>query len=296
MKPAAPAIVFAVATTGIAVFSTMDAVMKGLSLAIGAYNAILWRSVAGTIITGAIFVARGTRWPVWPVLRVHLLRGCISAAMTILFFWGLARVPMAQAVTLTFVAPLAAILLAAVLLKERIGRGVLIGSGIAVVGVAIIFAGQARGRLGPEVALGSLAVLGSAMCYAWNIILMRQQAQVARPVEIAFFQTAIVATIMLAVAPLLATLPAARHWPALVGAAMLATTSLMLLSWAYARGRASDLAPSEYTAFVWAALLGWAVFSERLSLFTLAGAALIICGCLGGLRARRPVAALESKL
>lgn len=296
MRAPSHAFVFAVATAGIAVFSVMDAVMKGLSLAIGAYDAILWRSVAGTIVTGTIFLATRTRWPAGAVLRVHLSRGCISGAMTILFFWGLARVPMAQAVALTFVAPLVAMLLAGVLLKERIGRGALIGSGIAVAGVGVIFAGQARAAMGPEAALGSLAVLGSALCYAWNIILMRQQAQVARPVEIAFFQTAIVAAIMLAVAPFLATLPAMRHWPALAGAAMLATASLMLLSWAYARGRASDLAPSEYTAFVWASLLGWAIFSERLSAFTLAGAALIICGCLAGLRGRPPAVALESSL
>jgi len=296
MRTPSPAFVFAVATSGIAVFSTMDAVMKGLSLAIGAYNAILWRSVAGTVITGLIFLATRTPWPARAVLRVHAMRGGVSAVMTILFFWGLARVPMAQAVTLTFVAPLAALLLAAVVLKERIGRGTLVGSAVAVVGVVIIFVGEARGRLGPEAALGSLAVLGSALCYAWNIILMRQQAMVAKPVEIAFFQTAIVAAIMLAVAPLFGTPRVAAHWPALVGAAMLATTSLMLLSWAYARGRASDLAPSEYTAFVWASLLGWLVFSETLSLYTLAGAALIICGCLGGLRVRRPAPALESNL
>jgi S-adenosylmethionine uptake transporter len=296
MKPPSPFLAFTVATAGIAVFSTMDAVMKGLSLAIGAYDAILWRSVAGTVITGTIFLGSRTRWPVWPVLRVHLLRGGISAAMTILFFWGLARVPMAQAVALTFVAPLAAILLAAVLLKERIGRGALIGSGIAVAGVGVIFAGEARADMGPEAALGSLAVLGSALCYAWNIILMRQQAQVARPVEIAFFQTAIVAVLMLSVAPLFAHPPAPAYWPALIGAAMLATTSLMLLSWAYARGRASDLAPSEYTAFIWASLLGWLVFGETLSPFTLAGAALIICGCLAGLRARPPAPPRESNL
>jgi S-adenosylmethionine uptake transporter len=296
MKPVSPAMPFAVATVGIAVFSTMDAVMKGLSLAIGAYDAILWRSVAGTVITGTIFLATRTRWPGPAVLRVHLLRGCISGAMTILFFWGLARVPMAQAVSLTFVAPLVAMLLAGVLLKEQIGRGAMLGSGIAVAGVGVIFAGQARAALGPEAALGSLAVLGSALCYAWNIVLMRQQAQVAKPVEIAFFQTAIVAAIMLVVAPVFATLPAPAHWPALVGAAMLATTSLMLLSWAYARGRASDLAPSEYTAFIWASLLGWLVFAESLSLFTLAGAALIICGCLAGLRTRPSAPMLETNL
>ena len=47
---------FAVATLGIAVFSAMDAVMKGLSLAIGAYNALLWRSFAGVAITGVLFL------------------------------------------------------------------------------------------------------------------------------------------------------------------------------------------------------------------------------------------------
>ena len=296
MKPPSPAIAFAVATLGIAVFSSMDAVMKGLALAIGAYNAILWRSLAGTVITGAIFLAARTPWPTRAVLRVHLMRGGISAAMTILFFWGLARVPMAQAVALTFVAPLAALLLAALLLHERIGRGTLIGSGVALAGIAIIFAGQARAAIGPEALLGSLAVLGSALCYAWNIILMRQQAQVAKPVEIAFFQTAIVAVIFLAAAPVFATPPAVRHWPALVGAAALATTSLMLLSWAYARGRASDLAPSEYTGFVWASLLGWLVFSESLSPYTLGGAVLIIGGCVAGLRSRASAPVLETSL
>jgi len=296
MKPPPPALVFAVATLGIAVFSSMDAVMKGLSLAIGAYNAILWRSLAGTIITGTIFLAARNRWPTRAVLRVHGMRGGISAAMTILFFWGLARVPMAQAVALTFVAPLAALLLAALLLHERIARGTLIGSGVALAGIATIFVGQARAEIGREALLGSAAILGSALCYAWNIILMRQQAQVAKPIEIAFFQTAIVTVIFFAAAPLFATPPAARHWPALVGAAALATTSLMLLSWAYARGRASDLAPSEYTAFVWASLLGWLVFSETLSPYTLGGAALIIIGCLGGLRARSPRPILETHL
>ena len=48
------------------------------------------------------------------------------------------------------------------------------------------------------------------------------------------------------------------------------------------------LAPVEYTAFVWAAGLGYAVFGEHVSLFTLAGAVLIIAGCV--VAVRRPVA------
>ena len=52
------------------------------------------------------------------------------------------------------------------------------------------------------------------------------------------------------------------------------------------RAEASYLAATEYTAFLWAALFGWLFFSEPLSAFTLAGALLIVAGCL--FAARRP--------
>ena len=82
-------------------------------------------------------------------------------------------------------------------------------------------------------------------------------------------------------------LPTAAEWPWILFAASLAITSLLILSWAYARAEASYLAATEYTAFLWAALFGWLVFSEPLSPFTVAGAALIVAGCI--LTARRPL-------
>ena len=63
-------------------------------------------------------------------------------------------------------------------------------------------------------------------------------------------------------------------------AALLAFVSLMLMSWAYARAEAQRLVPIEYTAFLWAALVGWFAFNEPVTPATLAGTALIIFGCL----------------
>jgi S-adenosylmethionine uptake transporter len=286
MKPSTTA--FAIATLGIALFSCMDALMKGLTLAIGAYNTLLWRNLAGVAISGVLFLATRTAWPARTVMRVHLIRGGVSAVMAVTFFWGLARVPMAQAVALAFIAPLIALFLAAVLLKEHVGRTAIIASLLAIAGVGIILAGQARAELGHEALLGTASILISAVCYAYNIILMRQQAQLAGPIEIAFFQSAIVAGVLALAAPWLAAVPDLVHAPAMVGAALLAVGSLLLLSWAYARGEASYLAPTEYTSFLWAALLGWLVFGETVSLFTLIGAALIIVGCVIAAR-RRPV-------
>lgn len=283
------AIPFAVATLGIALFSGMDAVMKGLSLAIGVYNALLWRTMAGAVLGGALFVGRRMRWPAAPVLRLHLRRGLISSVMALLFFWGLARVPMAQAIALAFVAPLIALYLAALLLGERIQKTAVLASVLGFAGVVVILLGQAQAELGPDAFWGALAILASAVLYAYNIILMRQQAQVAGPVEVAFFMSLIMTSCFLLAAPWLAQLPAGAHWPAIGGAALLAFASLMLLSWAYARAEAQYLAPVEYTGFIWAALFGFLVFGEVVQPWTLLGAAMIVAACLVAARARPPV-------
>ncbi|HEV2044494.1 MAG TPA: DMT family transporter, partial [Sphingomicrobium sp.] len=83
-----------------------------------------------------------------------------------------------------------------------------------------------------------------------------------------------------------AAFPPTDQMPFILLAAFLSTASLLLLSWAYARAEASYLAATEYTSFLWAMLFGWLVFGEGVSLFTLAGAALIVGGCI--LAARRP--------
>jgi S-adenosylmethionine uptake transporter len=282
------AVAFGVATLGIALFSGMDAIMKAVSLEIGAYNALLWRTGVSACLAGGLFLALRQRWPSREVLKVHLMRGAISVPMAILFFWGLARVPMAQAIALTFVAPLIALFLAAAILKERIERTAVLASLLGFAGVVLIFGAQARMDLGREATIGSLAILASAACYAYNIILMRRQALLAGPVEVAFFISTIMALAFALAAPVLAVVPAAEHWPAIVGAAVLAFGSLMLLSWAYARAEAQHLAPVEYTSFIWAALLGFVVFGEHVRPLTVAGAGLIVVGCIIAARRRPP--------
>ena len=292
MKPVSTATAFGVASLGIAAFSTMDALMKGLSIEMGAYNALLWRTMAGALIGGAVFFARRSPWPGPQAARIHMLRGVLSAGMAILFFWGLARVPLAQGVALSFVAPLIALYLAAWLLKEKIERQAIVASLLGFAGVLVILLGQARSDLGPEAFRGALAILASAGLYAYNIILMRQQALVAKPLEVAFFMSLTMSACFLVAAPVLATLPTAPQVPALVGAAFLAFISLMLLSWAYARAEAQHLAPVEYTAFIWASILGLIVFSEPVRPMTLVGAGMIVAACIIATR-RRPVSIAE---
>lgn len=295
MKRASPVIAFAVAVLGIAIFSAMDAVMKSLVLAIGTYNALAWRMAAGTAISGALFVWKRPGWPTRAVFLVHLERAVVGAVMALLFFWGLARVPIAEAIALAFIAPLIALFLAAIVLKERIRRETIIGSVLAFAGVLTIFFGPAQTDREPDATAGAIAILISACCYAWNIILMRRQSLVAGPIEISFFQSALVFAIYLVAAPWLLVIPPVDQVAPIIAGAAMAVTSMMLLAWAYARAEASLLSASEYTAFLWAALFGWFVFGERVTAMTTIGAALIVCGCAIGLRGRPQAPAADTE-
>ncbi|CAN5145303.1 DMT family transporter [soil metagenome] len=279
-KPVALPVAFAMCCAGVALFSVMDAAMKGLSIAIGVYNALFWRAIAGTIMGMIGMIALRNPWPGRVVLRIHLMRGTVVALMALLFFFGLTKLPMAEAITLSFIAPLFALYLAALLLKETIGKSAILASALGLVGVAVILSGRLRGHYDPQALLGAGAVLLSALLFAWNLILQKQQAGVASPVEVAFFQHLVMLGLFSLAAPFLAVVPDPSQVPLVILAAMLAFTSLMALSWAYARAEAQRLIPVEYSAFVWAALMGWLVFGERLTLNTLAGAALIVAGCL----------------
>ena len=285
--PVSPARAFAVGAFGIATFSCMDAVMKGLVIAIGVYNTMFWRSAIAAVLAGGVWLVLRQRRPTPEAMRLHIVRGTVGTVMALLFFWGLARVPMAQAIALSYIAPLLALVLAAVLLHERVPRAAIAASLVAFFGVGVILIGQSRAELGHDAFIGAIAILVSAFCYAWNIILMRQQSLAADPVEIVFFQSLVVAVLLALASPWLATPFPTGHTFALTGAAILATASLGILSWAYARAPASYLAPTEYTSFLWATFFGYTVFGELVSFWTIAGAALIVGGCIAAAR-RKP--------
>jgi S-adenosylmethionine uptake transporter len=279
---------FLAALAAVAVLSIMDAVMKHLVLVIGIVAVSVWRSATNLAISSAIYLPRRLRRPDRKTLLVHIIRGADVTVMAALFFWGIGRVPLAQSIALTFIAPLIAMLLAALFLDERIGPRSILGSIVAFGGVVIIVVGQARANVGSGVLLGIAAIIGSALCYAGNIVLMRRQALAAKPLEINFFQSLTVMALWLLAIPV-AGLPAwpDGQWTWILVASLLSTAGTLLFAWAYARGPASYLAATEYSAFLWASLMGWLVFHERVSIFTLAGAILIVGGCLIAARGRR---------
>lgn len=271
---------FAAALAGVALLSLMDAFMKQAALATGAYTATVLRSLIGAAIIAPFWLARKSGWPSRSVMKLHIERGTISAFMALSFFYALTKLPLAEAIAISFIAPLIALYFAHVLLGEVIRREAVWASILGFAGTIVIVGGRiGQGEFDQDTAYGLIALIFSAVLYAYNFVVIRKQSQVAGPVEIATFHSGVGGMILLLFAPFLWTAPEITALSALTAAAVLTVAGAMSIAWAYARAEAQSLVPFEYSGFLWASLFGWAFFRESVTLTTLAGTVLIVTGC-----------------
>ena len=279
---------------GLLSFAMMDVVMKRLAIDLGAYNALLWRVLAAFILVSVLFFIRRPKMPGPAARKVHLQRGIIVVFMSYLFFWGLARVPLAEAIALSFIAPIIALYLAAVFLGETIHRYAIYASVLGFSGVLVIAGGRATGDYDEAALLGIGAILLSAVLYAGNLVIQRRQALLAGPIEISFSQNLIVGTAFLLLAPFFAVLPDTADLPLIGAGAILSIIAAVFIAWGYRRAEAKNLINLEYSAFIWAAIFGWLFFREPITLTTVAGALMIVIGCILATRRDRKVAHIET--
>lgn len=283
------ALPFLAAVVGVAFLSLMDAFMKEASLAAGAYSATMLRSVIAAAITVPIWLARKPRRPSRQVMHLHLQRGVISAFMALSFFYALTKLPLAEAIAISFVAPLIALYFAHLWLGEKIARGAIYASALGFAGTMVIVWGRmGRSDFGEGTALGLAALVFSALLYAYNFVVIRRQSQLAAPLEIATFQAVIGGLVLALAAPFFFAMPTLDTAGTLAIAAVLSVTASMIIAWAYARAEAQVLVPVEYTGFLWAALFGWMFFREAVTWPTIVGVCLIVVACwIAAPKARR---------
>ena len=274
-----PPIAFVIAVLGVGCLAGMDGAVKTMSLDVGAFDALCWRLLASLPLAGTIYLFGRKQKPTRAAMTLHLLRAAIGVPMALLFFSGLERVPMAQAIALAFLAPLFALFWARIFLGEEVGRGSIVGSLVAFTGTLAIFFGQSQADMGPQAFWGAVMILGSALFYSVNIILMRRQAQEADPVEVGFFLYSFMAAGFWAIGGLRGgvTYPQGTE-VAIAASAVTGVAGSILLAWAYRRASASYLSASEYAGFLWAALFGFVLFGEIPLGWTVAGGAAIILG------------------
>ncbi len=204
-----------------------------------------------------------------PVLQV--LRGGFLLAATLCFFTGIHYVPLADAVAVIFLSPLFVLVLAALILGERIGVVHVVAVVLGFLGVLVIHR-PGFGDFHPA----SILVLGAALSFAGFIISTRALAGSAPPMVTLAYQSVLGIVIMSVAAPFVWVAPGAMHWLMMLGIGAAAATGHLLLIKAYEMGSASYLAPMGYTEMLAAVLLGYLVFGDFPDAWDWFGIALII--------------------
>lgn len=277
------------ALLGVAFLSLMDAYMKIAALAVGAFSAAWLRATIGTAIMLPIWLATGPRRPPRQVMRLHIERGAVSCFMAVTFFYALTKLPLAETIAISFVAPLVTLYLARILLGETVQRKAVLGSLLGFAGtIVIVWARLGQGDFDRDAIRGLAAILVSSLLYAYNFIVMRRQSQLAGPVEVALFHSLVTAAILALASPLFFVMPNVAVLEATSISALLTVAGAMSLAWAYARAEAQVLVPMEYSGFLWASLFGWLFFREGVAVTTVVGTALIVIGCWIAARRQEP--------
>ena len=294
MQRSAPLLPILLTAFAVALLSLMDAFMKEAALAAGAYSATWARSVIGLGITAPVYLATRQSWPSRRVLRIHVLRGTCSALMALTFFFALTRLRLAEAIAISFVAPVLAIFLAAWLLHEQVGRRAYIAALLGLAGTLVIVGGRMSSEaMDPRNWAGLGALLVSAALYASNLVIQRKQAQLAGPLEISTSQNLMICLVLGIAAPFVFAMPSADALQSIAAASALTVGAQLLMAWTYARAEAQVLVPLEYTALIWAAAFGWLFFAETVTVSVLGGAVLIVLGCWIAALRKRPGPASE---
>lgn len=249
-----------------------DATVKWLVITVPVCQVLFVRSaivMAGCLVAGRrrlLVQARQT-----PILGLLLCRGVVTLAAWFCYFTAARFLPLAQLITLWFTAPVIVALLAAPLLKETVGRARWAAVGIGFAGT-VAAASPAGLSLSPAAAL----VLLAAALWAVGVILTRVIARHEPSLVQMLYNNAFFFVATGIASALAWHRPSGAEAALLLQVALLGGFGQFCLFEAARRAPASLTAPLEYTALVWAFLLGFAVWGDVPGRCVLLGAALIL--------------------
>jgi drug/metabolite transporter (DMT)-like permease len=266
----------------------MDAVMKVLTEHYPPVQVAALRGLSGLPLVCLYVVLRGeagrllqVRWP------LHLLRGVLGVAMLSLFAFGLKNLPMSEAYTLFFIAPLLITILSGPVLGEKVRALHWVAIAVGMVGVVVAL----RPDQDAFFTWGALAVLAAACCYAVSAVTGRVLSRTDSSSAMVFWLT-----VLLSIG---ATALASRVWVPvrhgdLWAIALLASSGFIAqicITEAFRHGQASVVAPFEYSALACGVTLDWLLWHTLPDGGTLAGAAIIVASGLYLVRHERRTAA-----
>lgn len=238
------------------------------------FRQIVWARTSMHLLVVVLFFAPRmgmslflTRQPV-----SQLISSVNMLLSTFLFFGAVKFVAVADAVAITFVAPLLVVFLAWPILGERITLPRLVAVTLGFIGVLVII------RPGSSVfQWASIMILGSAVCYSVYQIYMRRVAGVDHPGTSVFYGALVGTIIMSIVVPYVWKTPATWQDIAMMSSlGVLGALGHFFLAKALTCAPANFIVPFNYTQMIGSVIVGYLMFAEIPDAYTWAGTALIV--------------------
>ena len=262
-------------------FTSMSALVKALSEDFPPGELVFFRSLFAVPVILIWLIARGELAQGFVVKKPmgHFWRGVLGTAAMGLTFTGLSLLPLPEVTAIGYATPIFTLILAAVMLGERI-RMIRIGAvAIGLFGVLVmIWPRLGSSEMEAAATIGALCVLGATIARAFVQIHIRQLVQVDHPAAIVFYFS-MTATFLSGLTVFWGwTMPTWEQAAILITMGLVGGVAQILVTSSYRFGQASMLAPYDYTTMLFAILIGYIWFDELPTLAILIGAALVIAG------------------
>ena len=242
------------------------------------------RSVLGFVLLWPLLHASGGLAAIRTArLGRHVARNTVHYAAQFGWFFALTMIPIAQVVAIEFTMPIWTALLAVAFLGERLGAARIVAVALGLVGVAVIV------RPGLEhVDPGQLIALAAAVGFAISIILVKSLTATESAISIIFWMLVVQSVIGVVPAAWVWRTPTVQVWPWIGVIALCGTYSHYCMTQALRHADAMMIVPMDFLRVPLTAVAGWLVYDERIDLFTVIGAGLILVANLLNLRRSIP--------
>lgn len=264
----------------IVLFLIMAVAGRALTTHLNVLQVLEMRSVIGFLLLMPLVHRAGglpamkTNYP-WK----HIGRNCVHYSGQGLWLYGLTLIPLAQLISLEFTAPIWLAFLAVIFLGEKLNAAKIAAVALGVVGVAIIVR-PGTATLDP----GHLVALGSALMFSMSVVFTKSLTRTDSVVRIIFWMLVIQSILGFVPALLVWQNPPVEVWPWILVIAFTGAFSHFCQARALANADATVIMPLDFLRVPLSAVIGWALYSEQIDMFTAGGAVLILLGNLLNLK------------
>ncbi|QWG10958.1 DMT family transporter [Bradyrhizobium sediminis] len=216
----------------------------------------------------------------------HVARNLIHYGAQLGWFFALTLIPLGQVVSIEFTMPIWTAILAAAFLGERMTVWKVAAIVLGIVGVIVIVR-PSTGEINP----GQLIALAAAVGFGISIAMVKSLTRTENTLAIIFWMLAVQSAAGFFPSIYVWIWPSAWAWGWIVVIAFCGTFSHYCMARAMLHADATVVIPMDFLRVPLSAAAGWLIYSERLDMFTVLGASLILAGNLLNLKAPTSVAA-----